>query len=73
MQARGGRHNAPSPDFPRKSTKTALCCYLMRAYYYGRRKIAAMQFKRWEKLKVALILGVGAVILSVLFYLIATK
>lgn len=45
----------------------------MRAYHYGRRRIAAVQLKRWEKVKIALILGAGAVILSVLFYLIATK
>jgi hypothetical protein len=45
----------------------------MRTYDYGRRRITAGQFKRWQKVKVLLILGVGASILSVLFYLIATK
>jgi hypothetical protein len=55
------------------SAETGVWCHLMRAYNYGRRKIAAAQLKRWEKMKIALILGVGAVILGVLFYLIATK
>jgi len=45
----------------------------MRTYDYGRRRITALQAKRWEKLKIALILGVGATILSVLFYMIANK
>lgn len=45
----------------------------MRAYDYGRRRIPAGQLKRWEKTKVILLLGAGAAILSVLFYMIATK
>jgi len=45
----------------------------MRAYDYGRRRVTAGQFKRWEKTKVFLLLAAGAIILSVLFYLIATK
>jgi hypothetical protein len=59
--------------FPRHSRRTDVWCYLMRTYHYGRRRITASQLKRWEKMKVVLILVVGAVILSILFYLIATK
>lgn len=53
--------------------KSGVECYLMRTYHYGRRRITASQLKRWEKIKVYLILVVGLGILGVLFYLIATK
>jgi hypothetical protein len=45
----------------------------MRAYNYGRRRIPAIRYKRWQKTKVLLMLSGGGVVLSVLFYLIATK
>jgi len=45
----------------------------MRTYDYGRRRISTVQVKRWEKIKLAFILGIGAVVLSILFYMIATK
>ncbi len=45
----------------------------MRAYDYGRRRITPVQQKRWDRLKIYLILMVGGIILGILFYMIATK
>lgn len=59
--------------FPCDTGKSGVCYQLMRAYDYGRKRITPVQQKRWERMKIFLILAIGGIILGVLFYLIATK
>lgn len=45
----------------------------MRTYDYGRRRIAAGRLKQWERTKVTLLLSGGAILLGVIFYLLANR